>query len=276
MEWLKGRSLVLLEGKILVLVQQVRSPPLYDFEFSPIFETRSVTRLSPQTVVARIGAIADYARLYSDLAEAGLSLINDPHEYARASELPSWYPTIPSLTPRSEWYSEPPDVDLVATRFGWPVFIKGARQTSKHQADLAIAKDADDYARLVAGFRKDPILHWQHFVCREYIPLRRVGEGFPGVIPPAMEFRTFWFRNTLVAAGRYWTDVPDYDWTAEEREAALEVAEEAVRSLDVPFIVVDLAQTESGRWIVIECNDAQESGYAGCSPIQLWRNLLDA
>ena len=27
-------------------------------------------------------------------------------------------------------------------------------------------------------------------------------------------------------------------------------------------------------WLVIECNDAQESGYAGNSPLRLWRNLL--
>lgn len=28
------------------------------------------------------------------------------------------------------------------------------------------------------------------------------------------------------------------------------------------------------RWIVIECNDAQESGYAGASAIGIWQNIL--
>jgi len=44
----------------------------------------------------------------------------------------------------------------------------------------------------------------------------------------------------------------------------------------VPFLVVDVAITAKGRWIVIECNDAQESGYAGVSPLALWTSILGA
>jgi hypothetical protein len=43
----------------------------------------------------------------------------------------------------------------------------------------------------------------------------------------------------------------------------------------VPFLVVDIAQTETGQWIVIECNDGQESGYAGVSPFGLWQRIVD-
>jgi hypothetical protein len=42
----------------------------------------------------------------------------------------------------------------------------------------------------------------------------------------------------------------------------------------VPFLVVDIARTASGDWIVIECNDAQEAGYVGLSPAVLWNNIL--
>ena len=35
------------------------------------------------------------------------------------------------------------------------------------------------------------------------------------------------------------------------------------------------ARTADGRWIVIECNDAQESGHAGIPPQRLWRAVLD-
>lgn len=41
-------------------------------------------------------------------------------------------------------------------------------------------------------------------------------------------------------------------------------------------MVIDLAMTATGEWIVIECNDAMESGYAGVSPLGLWQSLLDA
>jgi hypothetical protein len=43
----------------------------------------------------------------------------------------------------------------------------------------------------------------------------------------------------------------------------------------VPFLVVDIAQAADGRWLVIECNDGQESGYAACTPIALWQRVLD-
>ncbi len=45
-------------------------------------------------------------------------------------------------------------------------------------------------------------------------------------------------------------------------------------AVDVPFLVIDLAQTASGEWICIECNDGQESGYAGINPIEMWRAVL--
>ena len=41
-------------------------------------------------------------------------------------------------------------------------------------------------------------------------------------------------------------------------------------------MVIDLAMTASGEWIVIECNDAMESGYASVSPLGLWQSVLDA
>lgn len=58
-------------------------------------------------------------------------------------------------------------------------------------------------------------------------------------------------------------------------EAGLETTQKAAARLAVPFPVVDLVKTVDGRWIVIECNDAQESGYAAARPRELWTNLLD-
>ena len=55
----------------------------------------------------------------------------------------------------------------------------------------------------------------------------------------------------------------------------MKVANEAASRLGVPFLVVDVAQTAEGQWIVIECNDGQESGYAGMSPMALWGKLIE-
>ena len=42
------------------------------------------------------------------------------------------------------------------------------------------------------------------------------------------------------------------------------------------FLVVDAAQRSDGSWVIIETNDAQESGYCGVSPAPLWRAILEA
>jgi hypothetical protein len=78
-----------------------------------------------------------------------------------------------------------------------------------------------------------------------------------------------------VGSGRYWYESPAYTWTDSERTAALTLAESAARAVDCGFLVIDLAMTREGQWIIIECNDAMESGYAGVSPIVLWRNILE-
>ena len=65
------------------------------------------------------------------------------------------------------------------------------------------------------------------------------------------------------------------DVTRIGRQDALALASEAARRVNVPCLVVDLAQDVAGGWLVIECNDAQESGYAGVSAIGLWQKIVD-
>lgn len=247
----------------------------YDFAFERLFPCRRPWwRPDVVTIAARVGAFDDYTRAYGALRADGLTLINSVEEHERAVDLPTWYPLLADLTPRSRWFTVPPPVEVIAADFGWPVFIKGSRQTARHDASKAIARDAADYARIVAAFGDDPILGWQTFVVRELVSLRPVAAAVGTRIRPSFEFRTFWWRGALVGAGPYWAGEADYRWTEAERAAALAVAERAAARLDVPFLVVDVAQADDGTWLVIEPNDAQESGYAGVSPIALWSAIL--
>lgn len=78
-----------------------------------------------------------------------------------------------------------------------------------------------------------------------------------------------------MGAGRYWHEAADYQWTEVERAEALAVAGRAAKALGCAFLAVDVAQTSEGRWIVIECNDGMESGYAGASPFLIWQKITD-
>jgi hypothetical protein len=108
------------------------------------------------------------------------------------------------------------------------------------------------------------------------VPLRPVGvEAAAGVVPPAFEFRTFWWRGSCVGFGKYWAG-HDYEPTPAEQAVAESVAGEAARRLELPFVAVDVAQAVDGRWWVIEPNDGQDSGYVGVNPRRMWRRVLDS
>ena len=154
------------------------------------------------------------------------------------------------------------------------MFVKGARQTSRHDPRKSIARDPAEYARLSENYRQDEILNWQYCVVREFVELRRVPCDVAIKIPPSFEFRTFWWHKQLVGAGPYWSQAARYAWTEREREECLVIARQAAERIDCPFLVVDMAQTMDGEWIVIECNDGQESGFAGVPAVAMWSTVL--
>lgn len=88
------------------------------------------------------------------------------------------------------------------------------------------------------------------------------------------EFRVFLYRQAVVGCGCYW-DAPSplTKLTVTEERSVIALAQEAARRLDVPFMAVDVAQTEAGEWIVIEIGDGQFCGVTQMSPVVFWRNL---
>ena len=248
---------------------------VYDFAFDRFLPCRRPWE-RPATVeaVARTGAFEDYPARYAELLAGGVRLLHTPDQHLVSSTLPGWYPLLADLSPRSIWFDTPPDATTVGDALGWPIFVKGMRQTSRHNRALAIITDPDAFVRAMEAYARDPILGWQGVVCREFVPLRPVEDTDPQRIPASFEFRTFWWRGQLVGLGRYWWESRPYGLTDDERSRVVAVADEAARRVAVPFLVVDVAQAADGRWVVIECNDGMESGYAGVSPIGLWQNVV--
>ncbi|WP_426167193.1 ATP-grasp domain-containing protein [Pseudoduganella sp. R-34] len=259
--------------KKLFVVSDVVGVSAYDFNFDLHFACDHPYRVEGESLcILRIGPIDDYAAEFREKLDMGLRLVNSPDEHSRASELEHWYPYLEGLTPRTQVFDALPHVEEIEQDFQWPVFMKGSRQTSKHNPDLSVIQSREHYALVSEKYRNDPILHWQKPVIREFVPLMPVEGSVPGKVKPSMEYRSFWWHGKCVGWGRYWYQVAPYHCA--DVDAGLEVARQAAARLDVPFLVVDFAKTANGRWIVIECNDAQESGYAGIPPQVLWQNVL--
>lgn len=271
----RDAQLLLVDGLVGIAVAPV-GVPIYDFAFERYLPTG---RGLPQTAtpcVSRIGAISsEYVEIYRAFDVYGVRLIHSQEHHFRCSRLPNWYPLLEDLTPKSIWFDGEPDAKAIASELGWPVFVRGAVKSLGHQRDLSIVSDADALRHVIEEFAKNPRLAWQQMVFRSFVPLRLVEDEHRERLPASFEFRTFWWHGELVGLGRYWWDARPNTCMPSERAAALGMAQEAAARVKVPFLVVDVAQTAKGRWVVIECNDGQESGYAGVSPIALWQRIID-
>jgi hypothetical protein len=264
-----------LEESVWVATKKV-GVSAYDFTFEPLFHCRRPYELPSRVqLICRIGAFDDYEKAYSVFEENGFKLVNTLGEHFRASELSQWYPLIEKYTPRSKWYDEIPEVAEIEQEFSYPVFIKGSRQTAKHKESLSVANNREQCLSILKEYKLNTILHWQQLVCREFVKLLPVEATKTEKVTPSFEFRSFWYKGTLVGVGHYWSEFVKYNWSKEQELEALALAREVCSVVDVPFLVIDLALTEEGQWIVIECNDGQESGYAGIEAICLWKNIIE-
>ena len=246
----------------------------YDFDFRNHFRVRSLHNPPEQAIVARIGAFKDYRASYTELVTEGMTMVHTPEEHDLCSLLPLWYPIIEDLTPKSIVYSTLPSAKTVEQDFNWPIFVKGERQTHKHKKQLSIIENKAHFDTLLEHWKNDSMLHWQRMVCRQYIPLQLVDESIGERLPSSYEFRLFYWKQQLVSVGRYWHEASPYGLLEPERAQVIALADEVARRLAVCFLVVDLAKTTTGQWLVIEANDGQESGYAGNHARLLWENII--
>jgi hypothetical protein len=259
-------------GKFIVCSVDV-GVAAYDFNFDLHFDCDHPYLIaSEELCILRVGPLPDYDAIFEENLERGLRLVNSPAEHALASELENWYPFIAPLTPRTRVFDSLPPADEIEQHFSWPIFMKGSRQTSKHNPDLSIIHSRSHYDAAASVYRNDPILHWQKPAIREFVPLMPIAGTVPGKVPPSMEYRTFWWHGECVGWGPYWYQVQPY--RCNDLPIGLATARQAAQAIAVPFLVIDIAKTAAGNWIVIECNDAQESGYAGVAPLAMWQKIL--
>lgn len=168
-------------------------------------------------------------------------------------------------------------MEEILQNFSFPIFIKGNRQTNRHKKSQCIIEDKAAYERLRTEWSSDSILSWQRVAVREYVPLKTIDSTtYPDMVPISYEFRFFYFEGKCVAYGPYWYMGNHYSLDEREFAEVLKLTDWAAEKLAVTFPSIDVAKTASGEWIIIEVNDAQESGFVGINPITLWNNTIEA
>lgn len=258
-------------------MQQNTGNDVYDFNFRNNFDCKSVISEVEVPVLLHIGAIEDYAGIEAALDELGMKLLVHEVEHIRCSTIEKWYPALKDRTPFTRVYDQLPDAQEILKEFSFPIFVKGNRQTNRHKRSQCIIENIEQYDALRKEWRHDSILSWQKVAVREHVPLLELdSESFPDQVPISYEFRFFYFEGKCMAYGPYWYMGRQYSLPENELTEVLKLTDWAAERLGVIFPAIDVAKTASGEWIIIEVNDAQESGFVGVNPLVLWNNTISS
>ncbi len=227
-------------------------------------------------VVARYGLLPHYKEWERDLSRNGSRLLNSYAQHKFIADLVDWggeYGVLKGLTPMAytrRW-------DLLPEG---SYVVKGRTNSFKQDWNSKMyAETKADVPRLAALINSDSILRDQGVVARPFVPLRKLDTGLNG-LPISNEWRTFWIMGPngphLLAKGYYWqASHPESEALATWSREALELSWKAARLVGehVNFFVIDVAETQTGEWIVIEVNDGQMSGLCGCDADNFYSTL---
>lgn len=217
---------------------------------------------------------AKYEAVYQAAAEKNVFLVNDPVQHQTALEFDRYYPLLGDLTPQSITITSPDECANAGAKLGFPVFVRGAVKSNKTLGwDACVAANPDELVYIVEQILS--IVHRARgkAIIRQLVKLR-YRSIMPGDFPHSREYRVFVYQQQVFAFGYYWDEFNDeFELTELDRSNLTKLAIEAATRVNVPYIIVDIGQLESGDWIVIEVGDAQFEGMSHVSIMELWSRL---
>lgn len=222
--------------------------------------------------IARYCALPFYNEFEQDLAYYNKKLINSYYQHCYVADLGKYYYDLLGET-FPTWES----LD-VTPKDQAPFVLKGATNSKKHLWKTHMyAETWEDAVQVYLRLQQDSLIGTQQIYIRKYVELVRLGITITN-LPITKEFRLFIYKGEVISSGFYWSSfeedidkVPEADipemWLTKVIEATCE---------NIPYYVMDVAQDTTGKWWVVELNDAQMSGLSGNDPYRLYSNLHKA
>lgn len=217
-------------------------------------------------VVPRYSALPFYKELEFDVSYNKSTLINSHREHLYIADF-HYYWDMEDLTPKTYFRLE--DVPEKG-----PFVVKGVTNSRKFQwKELMFAQDKQKAIHIACELQKDSLLNQQQILVREFVPLKTLEVGVTGV-PFSNEWRFFCYKDTILSYGFYWTCSETYGTLDQKGIDLVKKVIDRVKE-NVKFFVVDVAETETGDWIVIELNDGSMSGLSDNDPNVLYKRLKE-
>lgn len=225
-------------------------------------------------VIPRYSALPFYKELEDDLASVGADLINTYAQHRYIADLRNWYADLEGLTPKT-WFN-PADVPM-----GEPgsFVLKGATNSKKFLwRTHMFALSRGHIGRVLSNLLDDTLISTQQVYVRQYVPLKFLVMGLND-LAVCEEYRFFVLDGEILSGAFYWSshteEVQEVGWQPNPHDVPKEFLAEVLRRIKgkVPFVVIDVARTQEGNWIVIELNDGQMSGLSDNNPTVLYQGM---
>ncbi len=220
-------------------------------------------------VFGRYSTLPFYRELEMDVKNVGSELINSFEQYSWIANF-DWYEPLKKHTFKT-WFNahELPDD---GTKF----VVKGRTNSRKHEWDkLMFAENKRQAIEIMIELSRDPLIGPQGVVFRKYEPLVTYEIGLCG-LRFTNEYRFFFYKGEIITYAYYWSMAENID--RKPTEEALEFVTKlgSIVKEYSNFFVLDIAEKESGGWILVEVNDGSMAGLSEIDSDNLYCNLRKA
>lgn len=227
----------------------------------PVYALRSEVPKG-SLVIGRYSTLPHHEELEADTKNLGSRLINTSAQHRYIANL-DWYEDLADMT-FPTWFRFQ---DVPSSAKSGAFVVKGRTNSRKQQwLEKMYAPDFQSAVRIGAELMNDGLIGQQGVVLRAFTPLETFEVSCVNGLPFANEWRVFYLNGERLAHGFYWSGIDDWSKVDAARPGfeseGLALADAAAARVagKAPFVVIDVARAQSGRWMVVELNDGTMSG----------------
>lgn len=223
-------------------------------------------------VISRFSALPFYKEQEYDINYVGANMINTYRNHNYISDLRNWYEDLEKFTPKT--YYRVQDCPNEG-----PFVLKGETNSKKYLWKTHMfASNKKEALEVEDRLVKDSLIQYQSIYVRQYIPLKKYLTGFQN-LPITNEYRFFVYKDTILSSGYYWSshieELNEMGIFPNSNQVPLDFIHNIINIVKnkTNFYVIDVAETEDNKCILIELNDGQQSGLSCNDPNELYSNL---
>lgn len=226
-------------------------------------------------IIPRYSVVPFAKEFFEDMNYLEAKTLNSYSQYKYIADIKNYVIDLGDLTFRTwlasdGFYKLPDNCSFV---------LKGETNSKKFEwKEMMFAESKSKISEIYSKLLKDGIVGDQEIYIREYIPLKTFLVSFNG-LPITNEYRFFIANKQIISSGYYWSnhydDLVDRGIDLNSEQVPRSFLQKVIDKIgdNCYAYVVDVGETQDGRWVVIELNAFEQSGLSENDPYILYSNL---